>query len=153
MNSARLELPRFLPYRLSVLSNLVSNAIAAGYSQRFGLGIPEWRVMAVLAIEPGLSAADVAGRTAMDKVAVSRAVAALLRAGRLERVRSPRDRRRSELCLSASGRRVYEDIVPVALDYEARLVGALDADDRAALDRIWSRLFAQAQALRPGEPV
>lgn len=151
MNSTRLELPRFLPYRLSVLSNLVSGAIAAGYSQRFGLGIPEWRVMAVLAIEPGLSAAEVASRTAMDKVAVSRAVATLLRTGRLERVRSPSDRRRSELRLSAAGRSVYADIVPVALDYEARLVGALDDADRIALDRIWSRLFAQAQALRPRE--
>lgn len=151
MENARLELSRFLPYRLSVLSNLVSNTIAAGYSERFGLGIPQWRVMAVLAIEPGLSAAEVAGRTAMDKVAVSRAVAALLRAGRLERIRSSRDRRRSELRLSDVGRRVYQDIVPVALDYEARLVDALDAVDRAALDRIWSRLFARAQALRPNE--
>lgn len=151
MNSTRLELPRFLPYRLSVLSNLVSSAIAAGYSQRFGLGIPEWRVMAVLAIEPGLSAAEVASRTAMDKVAVSRAVAALLRADRLERARSQSDRRRFELRLSAPGRRVYEEIVPVALDYESRLVSALDATDRIALERIWTRLFAQAQALRPSE--
>ena len=73
-----LELERFLPYRLSVLSNRISDAIAREYSQRFALGVTEWRVMAVLGRWPGLSASDVARRTAMDKVAVSRAVARLL---------------------------------------------------------------------------
>ena len=53
-------------------------AIAAAYFAHFGLTIPEWRVMAVLAANPGLSAAEVTARTAMDKVAVSRAVATLL---------------------------------------------------------------------------
>ena len=73
----KLHLEKFLPYRLSVLSNTVSSAIAAAYFMNFGLSIPEWRVMAVLASTPGLSAAEVTARTAMDKVAVSRAVAAL----------------------------------------------------------------------------
>ena len=68
-----LDLDHFLPYRLSVLSNRISSAIAREYSQRFALGVTEWRVMAVLARYPGLSASKVALRTAMDKVAVSRA--------------------------------------------------------------------------------
>jgi DNA-binding MarR family transcriptional regulator len=71
----QLDLDRFVPYKLSVLSNRVSDAIARHYSERFGLSIPEWRVMAVLGQKPGLSARDVAARTAMDKVQVSRAVA------------------------------------------------------------------------------
>lgn len=147
-----LELARFLPYRLSLLSNLVSGAIAARYSERFGLTIPQWRVMAVLAIEPGLSAADVALRTAMDKVAVSRAVATLLRAGRLERHTHAEDRRRSQLQLSETGRCVYADIVPIAREYETLLVDALDAADRDALDRIWQRLIDRARELRPATP-
>jgi DNA-binding MarR family transcriptional regulator len=73
-----LELESFLPYRLSVLSNTVSGVIARSYSERFGLSIPEWRVMAVLGRYPGLPAADIAVRTAMDKVQVSRAVARLV---------------------------------------------------------------------------
>ena len=72
---SKLHLENFLPYRLSVLSNTVSGAIAAAYFAHFGLSIPEWRVMAVLAANPGLSAAEVTARTAMDKVAVSRALA------------------------------------------------------------------------------
>jgi DNA-binding MarR family transcriptional regulator len=78
-----LELERFLPYRLSVLSNRLSNAIARSYEQRFQLSVTEWRVIAVLGRFPGLSANEVAERTAMDKVAVSRAVARLLESGRL----------------------------------------------------------------------
>ena len=70
-----LNLDRFMPYRLSVVTNRVSSAIAQHYSQRFDLSIPEWRVIAVLGQSPGLSARQVAQRTAMDKVQVSRAVA------------------------------------------------------------------------------
>src|SRR5690606_42112870 len=82
MPHARLDLDRFLPYRLSVLSNAVSAAIAREYAERFRLGITEWRVMAVLGLDPGLSASEVAGRTALDKVAGSRAVARLVGGGR-----------------------------------------------------------------------
>ena len=80
-----LDLEHFLPYRLSVLSNRISQDIARLYADRFGLGITEWRVLAVLGRHPGISAREVAERTAMDKVAVSRAVASLLAAGRITR--------------------------------------------------------------------
>mgnify|MGYP003536042296 FL=1 len=98
---AELRLERFLPYRLSVLSNRVSQDIAALYSKRFGIGITEWRVMAVLGHEHNLSANQVAERTAMDKVAVSRALAKLIENKLLLRQTHGEDRRRSELKLSA----------------------------------------------------
>src|SRR5690606_13681469 len=71
----RLELERFLPYRLSILSNRMSQAIAREYQQRFDLSMTEWRVIAVLARLDGepVSAREVAAYTAMDKVAISRA--------------------------------------------------------------------------------
>ncbi len=84
--------------------------------------MPEWRVIAVLARTPGLSAAEVAARTAMDKVAVSRAVAGLARSGRVRRTQAARDRRRSVLTLTTRGRSVYRRIVPLALAYERRLL-------------------------------
>src|SRR6185295_15856376 len=93
----RLDLEHFLPYRLSVLSNRVSDAIARQYSDRFGLSIPEWRVMAVLGGTSGLSARDVAERTAMDKVQVSRAVESLVRARRVARTEDAEDGRISRL--------------------------------------------------------
>jgi DNA-binding MarR family transcriptional regulator len=145
MNSSQrqdqLELERFLPYRLSVLANTVSAAIASAYSERHDLSIPEWRVMAVLAREPGLSAAEVTLRTAMDKVAVSRAVARLLAGGRLRRRRTSHDRRRSSLELTASGRDVYRRIVPWALEYERRLLTALSPAETAALDAALRKLM------------
>jgi len=137
----QLELERFLPYRLSVLANTISAALATAYSQRYDLTIPEWRVMAVLAREPGLSAAEVAQRTAMDKVAVSRAVARLLAGGRLRSRRTSRDRRRSSLELTATGRDVYRRIVPWALEYERRLLTALTPAESAALDAALRKLM------------
>jgi DNA-binding MarR family transcriptional regulator len=145
----KLHLEGFLPYRLSVLSNTVSSAIAAAYFANFGLSIPEWRVMAVLAANPGLSAAEVTARTAMDKVAVSRAVATLLSAGRLQRTTAPADRRRTHLSLSSAGVRVYAQVVPMALDYERKLVAPLSKSERATLDRILRVLLGRAVELGP----
>jgi DNA-binding MarR family transcriptional regulator len=145
----KLHLEDFLPYRLSVLSNTVSSAIAAAYFAHFGLSIPEWRVMAILAANPGLSAAEVTARTAMDKVAVSRAVAALLGAGRLRRTTVKADRRRTHLELTPAGTRVYAQVVPVALNYERHLLAPLSARDRATLDRLLRVLLGRAVELGP----
>ena len=145
----KLHLEGFLPYRLSVLSNTVSSAIAAAYFANFGLSIPEWRVMAVLAANPGLSAAEVTARTAMDKVAVSRAVATLLAAGRLQRTTAPADRRRTHLALTTAGTRVYAQVVPMALKYERQLVAPLSKSELATLDRVLRVLLGRAVELGP----
>jgi DNA-binding MarR family transcriptional regulator len=145
----KLHLEKFLPYRLSVLSNTVSSAISAAYFMNFGLTIPEWRVMAVLAANSGLSAAEVTARTAMDKVAVSRAVAALQSAGRLHRTTAPADRRRTHLALTRAGMRVYAQVVPMALQYERNLVAPLTPRDLATLDRLVRVLLGRAVELGP----
>ena len=137
---AQLDLEHFLPYRLSVLSNRISTAIAREYSQRFALTVTEWRVMAVLGRYPGLSANKVALRTAMDKVAVSRAVARLLEAGRIEREFDDDDRRRSVLRLSEAGYAVYDQVAPMALDFERHVLGGMPADERDLLFRLLDRL-------------
>ncbi|MBL8246383.1 MAG: winged helix-turn-helix transcriptional regulator [Rhodanobacteraceae bacterium] len=137
---ATLDLERFLPYRLSVLSNTVSEALAALYGERFNLSVTQWRVIAVLGRYPDLSAVEVAERTRMDKVAVSRAVAELIDSGRLDRQMDRLDRRRSVLNLSVEGRRVYAEIAPLALACEARLLSALSAKERDALEGILDKL-------------
>src|SRR5690606_29010525 len=95
----------------------------------------------------GLSAAEVAERTRMDAVAVSRAVARLLAAGRLRRTTSRDDRRRSVLTVSAAGAAVYREVAPIALGYERDLLASLGPDERTALDRVLGALTARAQAL------
>jgi DNA-binding MarR family transcriptional regulator len=151
--AATLELDRFLPYRLSVLSNIVSTAIAGAYQDRFGLTIPEWRVMAVLAMNPGLSAAEVAQRTAMDKVAVSRAVGSLLKQRRIAREMARSDRRRSLLKLAPAGRRVYAQVIPFALAYERELIAPLSRRDREMLDRAIRILLGRATEIGPAHSV
>jgi DNA-binding MarR family transcriptional regulator len=144
-----LTLERFVPYRLSVLSNVVSRAIARIYAERFDLTIPEWRVMAQLGRHGRLSASEIVGLTAMDKVRVSRAVTRLEAAGRLAAVADAGDRRRQRLSLTAAGRRIYRDIVPLALEREALLLAVLDEDERAWLDRLLGKLLVQAGRLAP----
>ena len=130
----------FLPYRLSVLSNRISRAIADGYEEQFQLSLPEWRVMAVLGGEPELSAAQVAERTAMDKVAVSRAVNKLLESGRLERHFAASDKRRSVLTLSEGGKAIYRDIIPIALGYERKILDKLSINERETLSVLLDKL-------------
>jgi len=136
-----LYLGDFLPYRLSVLSNKISRAIADGYEERFQLSLSEWRVMAVLGGESELSAGEVADRTAMDKVAVSRAVKKLLDTGRITRTFSPEDKRRSVLSLSESGEEIYAKIVPIALGYEQRVLEMLTEEEQDQLDSLLNKLI------------
>lgn len=142
-----LKLDVFFPYRLAVLSSTISKAIAQAYEEVFELSIPEWRVIAVLANSPGLSANQIAQVSAMDKVAVSRAVNNLLKNGRISRNFASDDRRRSVLNLSPEGRKIYKRIVPLALSYEQRLLEALSPAEISTLDKIVSKLQTQANDL------
>jgi DNA-binding MarR family transcriptional regulator len=142
-----LDLERFLPYRLSVLSNKVSRAIARNYSERFNLSIHEWRVMAVLGLYPGISAVQVCEKTAMDKVQVSRAVASLQKKKHVERDTAQSDRRIFHLRLSKSGYEIYDQIIPLAQSFEKQLVSALNASEIAQLNALLAKLSEEAQTL------
>ena len=139
-NKSVLNLDQFIPYRLSVLTNRVSSAIARHYSDRFNLSIPEWRVMAGLGQTPSLSARQVAERTAMDKVQVSRAVQSLLAAKRLKRDTHSEDGRVSQLSLSLQGLAIYKELVPVALELEQEFLSVLSQEDRKRLDQLLTKL-------------
>jgi len=146
--SLALELENFLPYRLSVLAQLVSESLHDLYAGPFDLAVTEWRVMAALGRFAPLTASEVGQRIVMDKVAVSRAVARLLRRRLIERTPDRADRRRAPLKLSARGRTVHARIVPLALEYEARLYEALTPGQRRQFEALSDRLFIHAQVLR-----
>lgn len=139
-NHRPLELEHFVPYRLSILSNTVSQSIARDYQQRFNLSTTEWRVMAVLARFPALSARHVAERTAMDKVAVSRALARLVEAGRVSRDTHDDDKRRSVLNLTEAGWAIHDTVAPLAREHERDLLARLNPDEQAMLTRILDKL-------------
>ncbi|MCH7805925.1 MAG: winged helix-turn-helix transcriptional regulator [Proteobacteria bacterium] len=144
-----LKLKEFLPYRLSVLSNRISSDIARRYQERFSLTIPEWRVMASLGETPGLSARQVADKTAMDKVAVSRAVAGLLAVKSITRKTDTADKRKVILTLSKKGQAVYRQVVPVALAYEAAILDQLEPGEKQALSKLLDRIFEIQAGIKP----
>jgi DNA-binding MarR family transcriptional regulator len=142
-----LILEDFLPYRLSITSHTVSTNIARVYEKRFGVSIPEWRVIAVLGRYPGLSAVEVADRTLMDKVAVSRAVTKLIKNGRIDREFADADRRRSILNLSEEGKKVHNEIAPLALEFEQQLVQNISEDDYEKFNSVLEQLLDKARLL------
>lgn len=144
-----LRLDRFLPYRLSVLASRTSRTLARRYRERFGLSIAEWRVMAVLGWREGLSASEIAERTAMDKVKVSRAITRLEQRKLLARSRDPSDRRISRHRLTAAGRAVYGQVVPLARAFEEHLLAVLTTEERRLLFALLDRLDARIENLAP----
>lgn len=143
-----LSLDDFIPFRLSFTSNLVSDTIARSYEALFGLTIPEWRLVAVIAETGGVTQAEIGQRTRMDKVTVSRAAIALVERGVLERRANPLDRRSHLLVLGDAGESLYAAIAPKARDLEARIFAQFDPAEVAAFTAMLRRIDAVTLALR-----
>lgn len=135
-----LELDAFLPFRMAVLSRRMSRGLAERYEQRFGISIAEWRCLAVLARRGPLGAGEVAERTWLDKVQVSRAVARLKDRGLVERAVDPKDRRAVQLSITAAGAALFREIALVARAWEEELASALGLSERRTLDRVLDKL-------------
>ena len=143
MSDRALVLDRFIPYRLSFTSNLVSGGIARTYAALFGLSIPEWRIVAVLAEKDELGGAtqrDIGQRTRMDKVTVSRAAIALANRGLLARRANSRDRRSQLLTLSATGKALYDQVAPKALSLEAEIFAGFSQEELAQFVAMLGRI-------------
>ncbi|WP_073975567.1 MarR family winged helix-turn-helix transcriptional regulator [Erythrobacter donghaensis] len=149
------ELAGFLPYQLSVTSNAVSSLIAERYRKRFGLKIPEWRVMAVLgdaeAAGRALTQRALTAATVMDKVAVNRAVKVLEERGLIARLPNPGDGRSHLLALTAEGRAIHAEVMPLARATERELLEGFGGGQEADLRALLARLRARAEQL--GGPV
>ena len=148
MSQKGLILDRFIPYRLSVTSNVVSDVISTAYEALFGLSIPEWRIVAVVAEQDGITQQGVCIATRMDKVTVSRATIALADRGLIIREPNRADRRSRLLALSEAGRRLYADVAPKAIEFEERIFSIFPAEE---LDRFMAMLRAiEERALEVG---
>ncbi|WP_435100717.1 MarR family winged helix-turn-helix transcriptional regulator [Arhodomonas sp. AD133] len=143
-----LEIERFIPYRLAVLSDWVSRSLANTYQARFGISIPEWRILANLAREEPLSAGELSERTNMDKPRVSRALQRMVRSQLIRRETDANDQRVAVIRMSDRGRALYEQIAPLALDWEQELLSGLTDDERRDLNRLLDRLREQIERIR-----
>lgn len=140
-----LTLDRFLPYRLSVASNAVSTRISFSYRKRFGLKIPEWRLIAILAEHDSMTPQEIGQAGELDKITVSRAAAALIERGLVAQRRNPGDGRSHFLSLTSDGRALHATIAPAALTLEAELLAGFSADEREALEALLRRIERAAR--------
>ena len=146
------RLADFMPYRLSVTTNIVSDLIAGRYRSQFGLKVPEWRVMAVLGDAGALTQRALAGGTRMDKVAVNRACKVLEERGLAARSPNAHDGRSHHLELTSAGRAMFDRIMPMALDMETRLFACLSAREAELLKATLGKLDRQATAMLEENP-
>lgn len=147
MVTSRLQLAHFLPYRLSVTSNLVSGMIASRYQDLFGISIPEWRVIAVSSEHGSVSQQAICQITRMDKVTVSRAARSLVARRLITRKTNPHDKRSQQLALAPLGKRLYNSIAPRAIEMETQIFSCLSDRDRQTLARVLGVIDARVDAI------
>lgn len=143
-----LALEEFLPYRLVVLAEEVSRSFSQIYAAEFGIGIPEWRVVAIIGQCHQVTAKVVGERSTMHKTKVSRAVANLEKCGLVTRAPNPDDMRESFLTLTPKGQKMYAELVPKALAFSKMLMDALDPEQRKALEEIIAQLTRASSTFR-----
>lgn len=144
---AALKLEEFLPYRLNVCSNMVSQALSRIYAERYKIGVPEWRVLVTLGEFGMMTAKAIGHHSCMHKTKVSRAVALLERRKLIARRANRADLREAFLSLTPAGRDIYNELAPIALDFAEQLLSVVDDADRAALDRALKKLIERSSQL------
>ena len=144
---APLRLEEFLPYRLNVLASLVSQALSRIYVERYGLGVPEWRVLVTLGQYGVMTGKAIGAHSHMHKTKVSRAVAELEKRKLVVRRANRADMRESFLSLTPAGRNIYEELAPGALEFARRLAEVVEPADRAAFERAMVRLTERSRVL------
>jgi len=128
---ARLDLLQFVPFRLNRLAAEVSSALSAEYQMRYGLDIPEWRVLATLGFRrEACSAQYISHCTRTHKSTISRAVTTLMRRRLVERVENADDRREYRLRMTRKGKTLYEELIPRLLRKEQEILSCLSAQER-----------------------
>lgn len=136
-----LDLTSHTIFRLIVLQNFISRPFTAAIGRAHGLSITDWRVLFITGARPGVTASEMVESFGFEKMSVSRAIARLAEAGRLERTTTPSDRRRIHLRLTPAGTALLAELSPNAMERETLLEAALTPDERATLDRLVDKLI------------
>ncbi len=122
------QLSQFLPYQLAVAAAHISREFSTRYRREFGLSIPEWRVLAHIAVEGGVSVREIQARVDMDKTKVSRAAAKLEQNGLIEKRAHSEDRRLLDMRLTDAGAALFARLTPIAQAYQDELLASLGPD-------------------------
>jgi len=150
---AKLDLFKFVPFRLNRLGAEVSAALSSEYRERYGLDIPEWRVIATLGFRnEACSAQYIAQCTRTHKSTISRAVTSLMERQLIERVENEDDRREFRLAMTRKGTALYEELIPRLLRREQEILSCLSAQERKEFARLLGKIednLGLVQASRP----
>ncbi len=138
---AKLDLFTFVPFRLNRLAAEVSSALSAEYQVRYGLDIPEWRVLATLGFRnEACSAQYISHCTRTHKSPISRAVTALMERHLVERVENEDDRREYQLRMTRRGKALYDELIPRLLRKEQEILACLSAQERRDFARLLGKI-------------
>jgi DNA-binding MarR family transcriptional regulator len=138
------RLEDFIPYKLAVVANRVSQSIGHLFETQFNLQMPEWRILMALYAYGDLVFNEVVERTSMDKARVSRANRRLIDLGLIGTIDDPKDRRKVILTLTAAGEAICSEILPEAAAKEAWYLAALDDVEHRQLDAILDKLMKRS---------
>lgn len=151
---AKLDLFKFVPFRLNRLGAEVSAALSSEYRARYGLDIPEWRVMATLGFRnEACSAQYIAQCTRTHKSTISRAVTSLLEHGLIERVENMQDRREFRLAMTLKGQALYEELIPRLLRREEEILSCLTAQERKEFARLLGKIEDSLDLVQASRPM
>ena len=142
-----LDLDRYVPAFVTFIANKLSNSATVFYQRNFGVNVTEWRIMSLLAIEPGIPASRICQVIGFDKGPVSRTLAALQKRGLVAIRTAPDDGRSHAISLTARGRTIHDRVIVAALDRERRLLSCLDKDEREALIDLLRRIHENLGAV------
>ena len=138
------NLSEFLPYKLSILSETISQLIARDYESRFGLTMNQWRAIVIIGAHSPITAQGICAKTLLKKMTVSRAVKALKARKLIAATSAPDDARKSLLKLTRQGIQIHDEVLPMAQDYEEALLSALSDSQKNALGEIIKKFMHEA---------
>lgn len=146
-NNKPFNLDDFLPYKLSLVSQSVSQLIAPEYESKFGLSMSQWRVLVIICNNPPLTANNICDKTLFDKMTVSRTVKSL-RARKLVKAAALKsDGRKRLLSPTKLGKGIYKNVLPIALSYEQTLLSALTDSEKSMLETTLNKLLQKIKSL------
>jgi DNA-binding MarR family transcriptional regulator len=145
-----LDLDRYVPAFITFIANKLSNSATVFYQRRFGVNVTEWRIMSLLAIEPGIPASRICHVIGFDKGPVSRTLAGLEKRGHVSIRIDPKDARTHSISLTAKGRTTHDKVIVAAFERERRLLSCLSKDEREVLIDLLRRLHENLGAVTGG---
>lgn len=144
---AHLDLDRYVPALLTFIANKLASTASQEYRKRFGVGVVEWRMLSMLAVENGITANRISQVIGLDKAAVSRALHQLSKTGHVEFVTDSSDARRQIVSLTTTGWKLHDQILEIALQREQILLDGLSSKDKETLIRLLRHLHGRVEYL------